>query len=250
MKGAGEIVVQSTDQQRLYQELGEIAQGLMPKYGRYWYRHSVATMGVATLNRILHYHELYKKILDVPGVICEFGVQWGATMSQLVALRTLYEPFNRSREIFGFDTFEGFPSVDGKDGAALAVGDYSSAENYQASLEKILTIHESLAPLPQIKKFGLIKGDASETIGPWLESHKYAIISMAIFDMDLYKPTKDVLEQILPRLTKGSLLVFDELNCPQFPGETLALDEVLGLNRLTLKRSIYEPYCSWAVFEG
>jgi hypothetical protein len=50
---------------------------------------------------------------------------------------------------------------------------------------------------------------------------------MAIFDMDIYKPTKDVLEKIIPRLVKGSLLVFDELNFKAFPGETIAVNEVL-----------------------
>ena len=31
-------------------------------------------------------------------------------------------------------------------------------------------------------------------------------------------------------------LAFDELNCPDFPGETLALKEVFGLSRYAIKR--------------
>jgi len=62
------------------------------------------------------------------------------------------------------------------------------------------------------------------------------------------KPTKDVLEKIIPRLTKGSLLIFDELNCPHFPGETAAVQEVLGLNNLTLKRHPHQSYCAWTVY--
>lgn len=30
-----------------------------------------------TLGRILFYNEMYKKILDIPGIIMEFGVNWG-----------------------------------------------------------------------------------------------------------------------------------------------------------------------------
>jgi hypothetical protein len=71
---------------------------------------------------------------------------------------------------------------------------------------------------------------------------------MAIFDMDVYKPTKDVLQKIIPRLTKGSLLVFDELNCQQFPGETSAVQEVLGLNNLKLHRHQHQSYCAWAIY--
>jgi hypothetical protein len=71
---------------------------------------------------------------------------------------------------------------------------------------------------------------------------------MAIFDMDIYKPTKDVLEKIIPRLTKGSLLVFDELSNEFWPGETLAVNEVLGLNNLSLRRFPHQTTCAWAVY--
>ena len=64
---------------------------------------------------------------------------------------------------------------------------------------------------------------------------------MAIFDMDIYKPTKDALEAIKPKLTKGSVLVFDELNCPQFPGEMQALHEVFGIGNLKLQNYGHQP---------
>ena len=57
--------------------------------------------------------------------------------------------------------------------------------------------------------------------------------------MDGYKPTRDVLEMIIPRLVKSSILVFDEINCLQSPGETLAVQEILGLNNLRLQRYPY-----------
>ena len=104
-------------------ELSNIASALIPKFGVDWPRHSLVTLGVRSLARILYYNDLYKKILDVPGVICEFGVQWGSTLSQLIALRSIYEPFNTSRKVIGFDTFAGFPSVDVKDGGGAQKGD-------------------------------------------------------------------------------------------------------------------------------
>jgi hypothetical protein len=247
---ASEHTVFQEEEQRRQKELGDIAASLMPKYGVHWTRHSLVTLNVRALARIIYYNDLYKRILDVPGVICEFGVQWGGTLSQLIALRSMYEPFNVSRKVFGFDTFSGFPSTDVKDGADWAVGDYSSQAGYKATLERILTLHESISPYPHVQKFDLIEGDVTLTIDSWLDNNKYAIIAMAIFDMDLYKPTKYVLEKILPRLTKGSVLVFDELNCAHFPGETQAVEEVLGLRKLTLRRVPYQPYCAWAVFEG
>jgi hypothetical protein len=79
----------------------------------------------------------------------------------------------------------------------------------------------------------------------WLEENPHSLISMAIFDMDVYKPTKDVLEAIKPRLSKGSILVFDELNCPHFPGETQALLEVFDMNNIQVMRSPFLPYTSY-----
>jgi hypothetical protein len=61
-----------------------------------------------TLSRLLFFYEIYRKVVGIHGVIVEFGVRWGQTLSLLSALRGIFEPFNRHRKIIGFDTFEGF----------------------------------------------------------------------------------------------------------------------------------------------
>lgn len=43
--------------------------------------------------------------------------------------------------------------------------------------------------------FELIKGDATETIDKWLDNNPGASIALAIFDMDVYAPTKGVLQK-------------------------------------------------------
>ena len=60
------------------------------------------------INRILYYNNVYKNLLNKPGIIMEFGVEWGSTLSLLIKLRSVYEPYNYSRKIIGFDTFSGF----------------------------------------------------------------------------------------------------------------------------------------------
>lgn len=247
-KSRGEFSQKSNEEAAQHEALYDFARDLLPKFGPSWNVHNVVTLKRQTLSRLLYFNELYQKIVDVPGIICEFGVQWGAGMAQLVNLRGVYEPYNHSRKIIGFDTFSGFPDVDEKDGHLVSVGDYATSGGYEAVLEQILAIHESFSPIPHMKKFELVKGDASQTVQKWLERNPYAIISMAIFDMDVYKPTRDVLEAIKPRLTRGSVLVFDELNCPFFPGETTALNEVLGLSNVALKRHPHQPYCAWMVY--
>ena len=246
----GEISSRTEQEATNDKRLHEINMKLLPVYGDNWSIHNLVTMKRMALSRVIYYNELYKKIIDIPGVICEFGVQWGATLALLQNLRGMYEPYNVSRKIIGFDTFEGFSTIDINDGFLPKVGDYKSMPNYELILDDILNLQETFSPVSHIKKFELIKGDASVTVDEFLENNPHAIVSMAIFDMDVYKPTKDVLLKIIPRLTKGSLLVFDELNFKLFPGETIAVQEVLGLNNLSLRRFPHQSYCSWAVFGG
>ncbi|MBI5540725.1 MAG: crotonobetainyl-CoA--carnitine CoA-transferase [Bacteroidia bacterium] len=201
------------------------------------------------LSRILFMQELYLKIINVHGIIIEFGVRWGQNLSLFSNFRGIYEPFNYNRKIVGFDTFEGFPEVDLKDGEKVSVGDYNVTNNYEDYLEKVLIYHESESPISHKRKFELVKGDATKTFEKYLISHPETIVAFAYFDFDIYKPTKICLELLMERVTKGSVIAFDELNCPEFPGETLALMEVMGLKKYSIRRSPLTPLISYLTIE-
>jgi len=190
------------------------------------------------LSRILFIDFIYKHIIDVQGIVMEFGVRWGQNLSLFSALRGIYEPYNRHRKIVGFDTFKGFPSIHKKDGASkmMKKGQLALTDNYEVYLEQILENQEKDNPLDHIKKFELRKGDGRKQIHDYLQNNPETIIALAYFDFDLYEPTKECLEAIKPRLVKGSIIGFDELNDPDSPGETLALMEVFGLENVELKR--------------
>ncbi|MFS0575528.1 crotonobetainyl-CoA--carnitine CoA-transferase [Sporosarcina sp. 179-K 3D1 HS] len=200
-----------------------------------------------TLSRIIFMNELYQKIVNVHGVVMEFGVRWGQNLALFESFRGMYEPFNFTRKIIGFDTFEGFPTIHEKDGNLNKINDYSVTDGYEKYLEKILQYHENESPISHIKKFELIKGDATKTLAKYLEKNPETLIAFAYFDFDLYEPTKACLQLIKDRLVKGSIIGFDELNHPKFPGETLAFMEVLGANNYTLHRSILSPYMSYVI---
>lgn len=193
------------------------------------------------LSRYLFINELYTNILGVHGVIIEFGIRWGQNLALYESLRGIHEPYNYNRKIIGFDTFSGFPVIDPKDGnSEVSVeGAYAVTENYEDYLEELLKCHEKESPVDHIQKYRLIKGDATVTIEKYLKDHPETVIAMAYFDFDIYKPTKKCLEMIKPHLTKGSVVGFDELNHETFPGETLALKEVIGLDRYKLHHSKY-----------
>lgn len=239
----------SQSEKDIREELKKFHLKYIEKYGFNWNGQSITTLRRQSISRILYYNQLYQKIIGKAGCILEFGVQWGATLSQLISLRGIYEPYNHTRHIFGFDTFKGFVNSDKiKDGSNHEDGDYTVAKDYELDLEKILKLHEQNCPLSHIQKFSLIKGDASITSKKWVDENPHAIVAMAIFDMDIYKPTRDALEAIKPKLAKGSVLVFDELNEPLWPGETEALNEVLKLNNLRLHHDPHQPGCAWAIW--
>lgn len=203
------------------------------------------------LARLLFMNNLYRQILEIPGVVMEFGVHWGGNLSLLSALRGCYEPYNVRRKIIGFDTFEGFPSINERDGksALIGVGNLATTVNYENYLDEILELQEKMQPLSHIKKHEIIKGDACQKVAWYLEKNPETIISLAYFDFDIYEPTKVVLEVIKDRLIKGSVIGFDELNDPACPGETLAVMEVLGLNNLRIKKWEYCTKPCWFVVE-
>ena len=182
--------------------------------------------------------KIYKKIVFSHGIIVEFGVRYGQTMSLLSALRGIFEPFNRHRKIIGFDTFEVFAGISELDGKLheSKEGSYSVPPDYFNDLNNILSFQESLNPLNHIKKFEIVKGNAMETIPVYFNKHPEILISLAIFDFDIYNPTVLALKTIRPLISKGSILVFDELCDEIFPGETIALNEVLGINNYEIKR--------------
>jgi len=203
-----------------------------------------------SLSRIMYMYELYKKIINVHGIIVEFGVRWGQNLALFQNFRAMFEPYNYTRKIVGFDTFSGFPNVSHKDITNKhSSGDMYVAEQYEDYLEKLLQAHENNSPVPNVKKFEICKGDAIVTFKQYLDRNPETIIALAYFDFDLYEPTKVCLELCKDRLTKGSIIGFDELNHPNWPGETIAVQEILGLNNIRLQRMPFNPTTSFIEIE-
>lgn len=203
------------------------------------------------LSRILFFYEIYKKIVHTHGVIVEFGVRWGQTLAIMAALRGIFEPFNRHRKIIGFDTFAGFAGMSEKDGKLCRCkdGSFSVGSGYQEYLDGLMSMQEGLNPIPHLKKYELIAGDAATTVPAYLREHPETLVSLAIFDFDIYAPTRAALDAVKPHLFKGSILVFDELCDDVFPGETIAVREALDLHDLRIRRLPMTSRISYAELE-
>ena len=151
------------------------------------------------MSRILAMNELYKKIINIHGIICEFGVRWGQNMALFTIFKGIYEPYNYNRTIIGFDTFEGFVNCTDKDKFSTN-GQYNVSNNYQDYLNNILTYHRENNPIQHCSNNITIKGDASIKIYEYLEENPHTIFSFIYFD--IYKPTIDCLNAIKPLYCK------------------------------------------------
>ena len=202
------------------------------------------------LTRLLALYELFKRVLPVKGSVVECGVHRGFGLMAWANMSAVLEPVNLTRRIYGFDTFEGFPSVTDKDRTRLAeVGEGGLYADSYEELTELLSIYDANRFLGHINKVKLIKGNAVETIPAFLEEHPHLVVSLLFLDFDLYEPTKVAIENFFPRIPKGGIIAFDELDNPLWPGETQALLDTVGINRLRIERVEFDPYIGYAVVE-
>ncbi|MDC1174977.1 macrocin O-methyltransferase [Bacteriovoracaceae bacterium] len=207
------------------------------------------------LSRFLYKYELFKKVIDVHGSIVECGVHMGGGTYAFANLSSILEPYNYQRKIFGFDTYAGFPSVDAKDlttqkGSEVAkVGAFNVEGDILADLATCNELYNMNRPIGHMNKVSFIKGDVGETIPQFLKDNPQLIISLLYLDFDIYKPTQVALEALIDRVPKGGIIAFDELNNEDWPGETEAVHEVVGLKNLRLQRIPFEPCRSFAIVE-
>ena len=202
------------------------------------------------LKRFLAMYEIFKLVLPVKGSVVECGVFKGFGTMSWAKLSAMLEPENLTRRIYAFDTFAGFPSVHAKDQTAVAeVTTGGLFADSHDELQALITEYDRDRFLGHIDKVHLVKGDVVETIPPFLQAHPHLVVSLLFLDMDLYEPTKAALEHFLPRMPRGAVLAFDELDNPMWPGETLALLEQVGMGRLRLERLPWDPYIAYAVLD-
>ncbi|MDP5182780.1 class I SAM-dependent methyltransferase [Blastococcus sp. BMG 814] len=121
------------------------------------------------------------------GMALEFGVFEGRSLEVVAAGRG-------RREVYGFDSFEGLP------------------EDYRPHVR---TGAFAVGSLPDVEGAELVVGWFGETLPGFLATHPGPVDFVHV-DGDLYSSAVTVLDLVGPRLTAGSVLVFDEFF--NFPG--------------------------------
>ncbi len=197
--------------------------------------------------RFFAQYEIFKRQITVKGSVIECGVHHGGGIMSWAKISSTLEPYNYHRKIIGFDTFSGFPSVSEIDKTNPNVKEGMFAEEYDIFSELIDVIKEydNNRFINHKTKVELIKGDATITIPKFIDENKHLLVSLLFLDFDIYEPTVVALEHFLPRMSKGSIVVFDEVNNEGWPGETVALLEKFNLNDYKLECFEFEPEISF-----
>lgn len=216
-------------------------------FARFVPRQSLATF--------LAKRDIFCRMVGIHGSIVECGVFMGGGLFAWSQLSAIYEPFNHTRRVIGFDSFSGFPSVAPQDLPGVAeqpdipkrAGTY--AFRHRDELEESCRLHDLNRPIGHIPKVELVAGDAVRTIPQYVAENPHLVVALLYLDFDIFEPTKAAIETLLPRMPKGAVIAFDELNQKMWPGETMAVLETVGIRGLRLERTPMVPQISFAVLE-
>ncbi|MCB0354114.1 MAG: hypothetical protein KDD64_11335 [Bdellovibrionales bacterium] len=200
----------------------------------------------ANLARILALAEIYQEIVQIPGSIADFGTWRGQNFILCENFRAIFEPFNKQRRVYAFDTFEGYRSGEGESQVGhqdFKDGTYSTGAEYDSVLARIMSIHESINVLHNVSSgHQVVKGDILKTLPEVMEAQKNLCFSLAFFDMNLEGPTSFAVETILPRMVPGSRLVFFQMQRDFLPGEGATyINHILHKRPHTIRRSTIYP---------
>ena len=202
----------------------------------------------ALANFLIKY-EIFKQVLEVHGSIIECGTAFGGGLMTFAQLSAIFEPTNHQRRIVGFDTFAGFARMSSADKGSRSADARSGgmAIDSYSEIERCVELYDANRFVGHVPKVELFRGDATKTIPEYVRNNPQLLVSLLYLDFDVYKPTKIALQQFLPRMPKGAVIAFDELNLIDWPGETVAALQTFDLNKLPLKRFTFGSTISYAL---
>jgi len=124
------------------------------------------------------------------GLAMEFGVFSGLSINYF---SSFMKKKGDSRQIYGFDSFEGLSEAWGGTGMAKGYFDVGGI-------------------LPKVNdNVILIKGWIDDTLPSFIEKHNNTKVAFIHVDVDTYAPTKAIFESTQKSFQEGTIIVFDEL---------------------------------------
>lgn len=183
-------------------------------------------VGTANLARSLAIVDLLRMTLEVPGHVAEFGCWRGSTTLLLAKSLRIFDPMSL-KQVHVFDSFEGLKEFHEPDaGAENQIG------AYRGSREEL----ERCATLADVQDDVIIhQGRIEDTLPQFASQNREVRFSLIYCDTDLYEATRIIIFETWKLLTIGGVMVFDQWNMNEFPGEGIAVNEFIERSGGTLE---------------
>ena len=182
------------------------------------------------LPRLLAHWELFKLIKDLPGSVVELGAYFGSGMFSFAKMLETCCPGDRSRKVYGFDTFDGYSGFTNDDGSSQHwvkdfIGEKKSSFEVITKLCELNNLDNFIAG---VERSVIIRGDVTQTVPTFASQPNGLRISLLYFDTNLYEPTLVGLKHLYPLVVPGGVVAFNAYGIPPWEGEARAFEQYFG----------------------
>jgi predicted O-methyltransferase YrrM len=152
----------------------------------------------------------------LPGAILELGCAGGHTS---VFLNKHLDDLGGNRTYFAIDTFAGFTPED----VDVEIGRGKNVEDFDQTFRTYRREwYERTMKLNGVTRVTAIESDVNI-----FDFSRFDDISFCLIDFDLYRPVKKALEEVIPRMAKGGIIVIDDcVDLNKFDGAYQAYMEI------------------------
>jgi hypothetical protein len=200
-----------------------------------------ATANASRFSKFISHLEFFKQTSNVRGEIVEFGIFKGNSFFRWIKFRELLEQ-TFSRKIIGFDIFGDFPEANFDDDKAKRNA-FVEETNGGVSIS-FEEMNDLLNKQGLNENVDIIKGDILVTLDDYLDKNPHLKISLLHIDVDLYEPSKHILEKLFDRVTKGGIIIFDDYGA--FAGTNKAVDDFFN-NNIEVKKLSFSHAISYII---
>ena len=180
------------------------------------------------LSKIILHYKLFERVISLKGDIVECGVFKGASFCVFSVFIKLFCPI---KKIVGFDTFKKYPKAIFKEDKKYRKNFIKEAGSDSISRKQLFKILENKGITKNIE---LIQGNICKTVPEYIKKNPRLRVSLLNLDVDLYEPTKIILENMWYKMVKNSILILDDYNV--FPGETRAVNDFFKDKNIKIKK--------------
>jgi hypothetical protein len=197
-----------------------------------------------------HSFDMGKYVADnnIQGDVIECGVAAAGNFASMI-LGYLDSQNKTSKTFWGFDSFQGIQLAGKKDKEQAGIGAITHDVNVpveQLLVSSGITVHPKQQVVSNLTSWQVLNSPNHkvELVEGWVQNSmtKEVVdgiesISILRLDMDIYEPTKFVLEKLYPKMSNGSILIIDDW---ALEGARLACEEYFEENGISLELKTIE----------